>query len=93
MNNFEQLQLLDEESYRTEGPNERVRKQLDSSLGTFRFIGLVVDMYFPKMVDTMMVMSGGTGPVESFPDQDIQEDKDHGPSGPSGPGGPGALIS
>lgn len=58
MNNFQRLQQLQEEKFllRAQDP---LRDNLFNSLRTFRFIGQVVDLYLPRVVDVIVSASSG----------------------------------
>lgn len=58
MNSFQELQRWGEEQY-TERHDERLRSHMDGTLGTFRFLGQVIDIYLPRMVDTFMAVATG----------------------------------
>ncbi|MDX1940484.1 MAG: hypothetical protein SFU99_08025 [Saprospiraceae bacterium] len=58
INNFKRLQEEEEIVYR-EQHDEKVRAGLLSSLGMFRFVGQVVDMYLPKLFDLLIMAAGG----------------------------------
>ena len=81
MNNFQQL--LNDDAGGFDGCGDRVYKRVTGTLDTFRFLGEVVDIYFPKMVDTLIVMSGGSEEDDPNTDDNSQVHIDL----PSGPGG------
>ncbi len=58
MDNFKQLLFEGEDGF-DDDKNLRVYKRVSGSLDTFRFLGEIVDMYFPKMVDTLIGIVGG----------------------------------
>ncbi len=58
INNFKRLQEEEERIY-AERHEEKVRSGIENSLGAFRFIGQVVDMYLPKIFDLLIVVMGG----------------------------------
>ncbi len=89
INNFKKLQEEEEKIY-IERHEERVRTGLLSSLGVFRFVGQVVDMYLPKVFDLLVLAMGGrsqeppprtrTTPPSQAPDR---TEGNRGPGGPS----------
>ncbi|MBK7871142.1 MAG: hypothetical protein IPJ74_10905 [Saprospiraceae bacterium] len=58
INNFKRLQEEEEVVYK-ERHEEKVRSGLLNSLGMFRFVGQVVDMYLPKLFDLLIMAAGG----------------------------------
>ncbi len=66
MNNFQRLQEQQEEEFYTEARHDQLRNGLHHTLGTFRFIGQVIDIYLPRVVDMLIVATGGT----STPDKE-----------------------
>lgn len=89
INNFKKLQEEEEQIY-LERHEKKVRAGLLSSLGVFRFVGQVVDMYLPKVFDLLILAMGGksqdsparTGstPPSQAPDK---ANSNRGPGGPS----------
>lgn len=59
MNNFQRLQEQQEEEFYNEARHDQLRSSLHHTLGTFRFIGQVIDIYLPRVVDMLIVASGG----------------------------------
>ncbi|SEQ75026.1 hypothetical protein [Neolewinella agarilytica] len=58
MNGF--LQLKDEEiNAFVQVRQDTVRNTVESRLGTYHFIGDVVELFFPKVADTITVLAGG----------------------------------
>lgn len=76
VNNFKQMGEEDEGDYY---PNlsSQVQANVESTLGIFRFFGQVVEVFLPKVVDTIIVMSGGDAP-----DQDTSSKERRGSSYP-----------
>lgn len=63
MNNF---QLLEKEM--AQGKEQRftkIRKDLNETRGLFQMIGDLVDLFFPKLIDTFVAMSGPSVKTES----------------------------
>ena len=59
MNSFKDLEAEGIRAYQAVA-GERVRRRLEGTMGTFRFIGQIVDIYLPRMVDTVIAMTGPT---------------------------------
>lgn len=60
-NPFEEMQ---NEQIRTffEGPADRkIKARLDGTMGTFRLLGNIADVYLNRFVDTMVGMANGAG--------------------------------
>ena len=52
---------LEEEDYKSvQFDADRVQSGISAEIGIFRFIGEVVDLYFPKVVDLFVSLVGGT---------------------------------
>ncbi len=63
----EAMQLYDDRQV-----HDRLKNQLEGTMGTFRFIGQIVNMYLPKMVDTVVILSGGdTLPPDNPPSEEL----------------------
>ena len=59
MNNFKKL-LEEEESILNDRPQLRkVQTNLWQTLGVFKFVGQIVEVYVPKMVDLLILAAGG----------------------------------
>lgn len=58
MNNFKELQQQDEEKYSEKTRN--VKKKIDSNLNTLGIFSTVIDMYFSKVINYVVNLSGGT---------------------------------
>lgn len=56
MNNFQQLQQLQEEEFHLL-PKDYLRDNIYNSLRTIRFIGQVVDLYLPRVMDVIVSAS------------------------------------
>ena len=52
-NNFKNL---DEDDY---GPPENIFYNVQETLGIFRYLGQIADIFLPKIVDIVVEMSGG----------------------------------
>ncbi len=61
MNNFQKLQEQQEEIYHASNGGENLKKDLLGTLSTFRFIGSVIDVYLPRVVDMFIAIAGGAG--------------------------------
>lgn len=59
MNNFQKLQEQQEEKYYSSKEGEDLKKDLMGTLSTFRFIGSVIDVYLPRVVDMFIAIAGG----------------------------------
>lgn len=58
MNNFKRLEEEGFGHYR--GPRqEKIHSGINSTLGTVRFVGRIVDVYLSRMVDTIIGITGG----------------------------------
>ena len=57
-NSFEQLQQQHEADFQ-ENQSESIQTGIWSTLGTFRFIGVLVDLYVPKFVSFLAALAGG----------------------------------
>ena len=63
VNNFKELEKEQVEQF-SQIQKEKVKSSIDSSVGMFRFIGDIFELYLPKVVDMFVRMSGG-GPNEN----------------------------
>lgn len=91
MDNFKQLEAEAVELYEEKQLHDRLRGRLEQTMGTFRFIGHVVNMYLPRMVDTVLLMSGGLQPEPpGLPPNDSENTPRKEP--PALPGGPDTSI-
>ncbi|GJM33244.1 MAG: hypothetical protein DHS20C18_22450 [Saprospiraceae bacterium] len=95
MNNFQRLQEEQEEEFYNEARHDQLRSGLHQTLGTFRFIGQVIDIYLPRVVDMLIVATGGNSGRDDdavtprLRSQDpssgpIMDRKNLGPKGPDG---------
>lgn len=88
INNFKKLQEEEEKIY-LERHEEKVRTGLLSSLGVFRFVGQVVDMYLPKVFDLLVLAMGGRSqdnpPRTGATPPSQAPDKTNGNRGPGAP--------
>jgi hypothetical protein len=60
MNNFQKLQEQQEEVYYSSEGGDKLKKGVTGTLTTFRFIGDVIDVYLPRVVDMFIAISGGS---------------------------------
>ena len=58
LNSFEKLQRESEERFNEER-KDNIKSGIWSVLGTFRFVGQIVDVYIPKFVKFLIAISGG----------------------------------
>ncbi|MEM6396777.1 MAG: hypothetical protein AAF741_10570 [Bacteroidota bacterium] len=58
-NNFKQLAAISEANFRNSGAERAVRDRLEGTLGALRMIGAVLEIYLPRMADTVVGLSGG----------------------------------
>ena len=58
MNNFQKLQQENEEQYYTEHGSD-LRDNLLGTFSTYRFIGDIIDVYVPRVVDLFIAIAGG----------------------------------
>lgn len=65
MNNFQKLQEQQERAYHEGHDGEELKKDLLGTLSTFRFIGSVIDVYLPRVVDMFIAIAGGSDEQES----------------------------
>jgi hypothetical protein len=65
MNNFQKLQEEQEDVYYSTQKGEDLKKDLLGTLTTFRFIGSVIDVYLPRVVDMFIAIAGGGAPDKS----------------------------
>lgn len=86
MNNFQKLMEEEEQNLGIQGQNN-IHSNVWGTLGIFRFIGEIVDVYLPKVFDLLVVAAGGTvGDNQSRNESDapsLAKSKD--PEGPSKP--------
>ncbi len=57
MNNFKELQKQDEEKYTNKVDN--VKMKIDSNMQTLGVFSTVIDMYFSKVINYVVSLSGG----------------------------------
>jgi hypothetical protein len=82
MNAFDDMEKRNR-SFFEDGPDEEVRRNILSSLGTIRFLGSIADVYLNRMVETVVTMAGGArGP------RDQQDDRTGGSQPPKDSGYP-----
>jgi hypothetical protein len=65
MNNFKELQQQEEEKYSEKTKN--VKNKIDSNLNTLGVFSTVIDMYFSKVINYVVNLSGGTLDENSEP--------------------------
>lgn len=58
MNNFKELQQQDEEKYSEK--TQHVKNKIDSNLNTLGVFSTVIDMYFSKVINYVVNLSGGS---------------------------------
>lgn len=58
-NNFEELERNNLENLRE--PSKDVKRNVDSTVGIFRFVGDIVDLFLPKLMDIFLHVTGGEG--------------------------------
>lgn len=58
-NNFNKLGLYEQERFRTSGAEKNIRTRLEGTLGTLQMIGAVLEVYLPRMADTVVGLTGG----------------------------------
>lgn len=64
MNNFQKLQQIQEEQF-GEKQEQKIRRNLNATFSSFRFVGDIVDVFIPKFVDMLLVFTGGK-PLDSM---------------------------
>jgi hypothetical protein len=82
MNNFQRL--MQEEERRTPPPPPRIKNNLGGTMKVYRFLGQVVELYLPRVIDLFILLSGGEKPQTG---SRKDPGSGRGPSGPN-PGGP-----
>ncbi|MEM8585821.1 MAG: hypothetical protein AAGF87_16205 [Bacteroidota bacterium] len=84
-NSFKKLAAISEVEFRESGRESSIRQRLEGTLGTLRIIGAVLEIYLPRMADTVVGLSGGDI-VESPNSDEVNDqaklDKPEGPQGP-----------
>ncbi len=83
MNNFQRLFEEDEELYKNH--HETIRQNLMGTLGVFRFVGQIVEVYLPRVADMIISFSGGN--ISSA------DDNPQSPDSPSGPSEKGPVVT
>jgi len=58
MNNFKELQQQEEEKYNEK--TQKVKNKIDSNLNTLGVFSTVIDMYFSKVINYVVSLSGGS---------------------------------
>jgi hypothetical protein len=90
-NNFKRLM---EEEERTAPPPPNLKSDLDRTMGLVRFVGEVVDLYLPRLVDMLVSMVGGSpasgpgrqDPASYVPTSNKNENRTIEPDEPANPG-------
>jgi hypothetical protein len=59
VNNFKKIQEEDEAKYQQHPHLKKVQSGLWQTLGIFKFIGYLVEVYIPRVVDLFVVAVGG----------------------------------
>ncbi len=78
-NNFKRLE--EEEFNNMPEPPAEIQNNIVGQVNIFRFIGDIIDLYLPKVVDLFVQMSGGDSPSATrSPDQDGPFDGKRGPT-------------
>lgn len=83
MNNFEELEHFHKEGYNQER-HERIQQKVNDTLGTYRFLGQVVDIYVPRLLDAVVEIAGG----KKIPPSDTNTQRRAAPTDPEGPDSP-----
>ena len=87
MNNFQKLQEENEEQYYTEHGSD-LRDNLLGTFSTYRFIGDIIDVYVPRVVDLFIAIAGG-GESDSPKSTSIKGKRDPASGATSEPKGKG----
>ncbi|MEM7574430.1 MAG: hypothetical protein AAF433_16115 [Bacteroidota bacterium] len=58
-NNFNKLGLYEQERFRASGAEKNIRNRIEGTLGTLQMIGAVLEVYLPRMADTVVGLTGG----------------------------------
>jgi len=78
-NSFKELE--NENSKKFEERDQRIRENVNHSVGFFHFIGDILDLFSSKMVSMFLSVSGGKGPGLDKESQDkggrSSDDQDH----------------
>ena len=89
MNNFEKLQEQQEEHYYSSEGGNNLKKEVMGTLTTFRFIGSVIDVYLPKVIDMFIAFSGGNSENDANNPGATKNDPASGKNSPGKGKGPG----
>ncbi|MCB0703937.1 MAG: hypothetical protein KDC34_01450 [Saprospiraceae bacterium] len=57
MNNFQRL--MEEEERRTPPPPPEIKSNLGGTLKIYQFIGQIVELYLPRVMDLFVLLGGG----------------------------------
>lgn len=71
-NSFKELEKLNEDKFR--GREDRLKSNINHSVGIFQFIGDLVELYLPKVFSLFSRMSGG-GPSNADHTSDEERPK------------------
>lgn len=71
INNFKRIQEENEQKYEAHPLLEEIHMGLMKSLTTFKFVGQMVEMYVPRMIDTLVVAAGGSSEEQKDSRYDI----------------------
>lgn len=74
VNNFKELEKEQERSF--SDSDQRIKKNVNYSIGFFQFIGDIIDLFMPKVVNMFLNLSGGQGPKADSNIIDKKEDDD-----------------
>ncbi len=61
MNNFQQLEEEQARQYNG-APRQSVQNNLWQTIGVFKFIGQIVEVYLPSMIEVLISAAGGNNP-------------------------------
>ncbi|MCB0608740.1 MAG: hypothetical protein H6562_02515 [Lewinellaceae bacterium] len=92
MNNFQRL--FEEDGDRYKNHHETIRQNLLGTLGVFRFVGQIVEVYIPRVADMIVSFSGGNAPEDTpLPPPHHEPPSSGAPMGPNdhGPVGTGDI--
>ncbi len=74
-NSFKELE--NEDSKKFEERNQRVRDNINHSVGFFHFLGDILDLFLPKVVNMFLTVSGGKGPKTDSNSGEASSDDDN----------------
>ncbi|MEL6669223.1 MAG: hypothetical protein AAFY36_12340 [Bacteroidota bacterium] len=91
-NNFKKLAAISEANFRDSEADRAIRQRLEGTLGALRVIGAVLEIYLPRMADTVVGLSGGEMPENKSPEASPPRlGESDTPSGPAEPENPEDL--